>query len=55
MTIAEGGGRRALGKKFQDVFIPSLKANYVLWPAVQFMNFRFVPLSLQIVCYAHGY
>lgn len=50
MTIAEGGGKRALGKKFQDVFVPSLKANYVLWPAVQFTNFRYVPLALQLVC-----
>lgn len=49
MTIAEGGGRRALAKKFQDVYIPSLKANYILWPAVQIINFRLMPLQFQIV------
>lgn len=49
MTVAEGGGKRALGKKFQDVYIPSLKANYVLWPAVQIVNFRFMPLQFQLV------
>ena len=48
MTIAEGGGKRALAKKFQDVYIPSLKANYVLWPAVQIVNFRFMPLQFQL-------
>jgi len=49
MTIAEGGGKRAITRKFQDVYIPALKANYVLWPAVQILNFRVVPLQFQIV------
>lgn len=49
MTIAEGGGRRALTRKFQDVYLPTLKANFVLWPAVQVLNFRVVPIQFQIV------
>jgi hypothetical protein len=49
MTVAEGGGRRAITRKFQDVYIPSLKANYMVWPAVQMLNFRIVPLQFQIV------
>lgn len=48
MTIAEGGGRRALARKFQDVYVPTLKANYILWPAVQMINFRLMPLQFQI-------
>ncbi|KAE8351101.1 hypothetical protein BDV28DRAFT_137838 [Aspergillus coremiiformis] len=48
MTIAEGGGRRALTRKFQDVYLPTLKANFVLWPAVQILNFRVVPIQFQI-------
>lgn len=51
MTVAEGGGKRALTKKFQEVYVPALKANYVLWPAVQIVNFRFIPLQLQIVSF----
>jgi hypothetical protein len=31
------------------VYIPSLKANYMVWPAVQMLNFRIVPLQFQIV------
>jgi len=31
MTVAEGGGRRAITRKMQDVYVPTLKANYVLW------------------------
>ncbi len=49
MTVAEGGGRRALTRKFQDVYLPSLKANYMIWPAVQILNFRVIPLQFQIV------
>ncbi|KAM5444131.1 Protein required for ethanol metabolism [Microsporum ferrugineum] len=48
MTVAEGGGRRALSRKFEDVYLPTLKANFVLWPAVQIMNFRLIPIQFQI-------
>jgi len=48
MTIAEGGGKRAVTKKFQDVYVPALKANYLVWPAVQMLNFRIIPLQFQI-------
>lgn len=51
MTIAEGGGRRALLRKFQDVYLPTLKANFILWPAVQILNFRVVPIQFQIVSF----
>lgn len=36
-------------RKFQDVYIPALKANYVVWPAVQMLNFRVMPIQFQIV------
>ncbi len=48
MTVAEGGGKRAVMKKFQDVYVPALRANYLLWPAVQILNFRVIPIQLQI-------
>lgn len=49
MTVAEGGGKRAVLQKFQDIYIPSLKANYIVWPAVQILNFRVLPIQFQIV------
>lgn len=49
MTIAEGGGKRALTRKFQDVYLPTLKANFILWPAIQVLNFRVIPIQFQIV------
>lgn len=36
-------------RKFQDVYLPTLKANFALWPAVQVLNFRVVPIQFQIV------
>lgn len=48
MTVAEGGGKRQVIKKFQDIYIPTLKANWLIWPAVQLLNFRVVPLRFQI-------
>lgn len=52
MTIAEGGGKRALTQKFRDVYLPTLKANFVLWPAVQILNFRVIPIQFQIVSHS---
>lgn len=51
MTIAEGGGKRALARKFQDVYLPTLKANFILWPAIQVLNFRVIPIQFQIVSF----
>jgi hypothetical protein len=48
MTVAEGGGKQAVMRKFQDVYVPALKANYVVWPLVQMLNFRVMPLQFQI-------
>ncbi|KAF2657521.1 hypothetical protein K491DRAFT_323711 [Lophiostoma macrostomum CBS 122681] len=48
MTVAEGGGKRAVTRKFQEVYVPALKANYMVWPAVQIINFRVMPIQFQI-------
>lgn len=49
MTIAEGGGRRAVSNKLRDMYIPTLKANFIVWPAVQIVNFRLMPVQFQLV------
>lgn len=49
MTVTEGGGVKEIKQKFNNVYLPALKANWVLWPAVQIINFRYVPLQFQIV------
>lgn len=49
MTVAEGGGRRAVAHKLRDMFMPTLKANFMVWPAVQIINFRIMPVQFQLV------
>ena len=49
MTVAEGGGRRAVSSKLRDMYIPTLKANFIVWPAVQIVNFRLMPVQFQLV------
>lgn len=49
MTVAEGGGKRAIGNKLRDMYVPTLKANYAIWPAVQIVNFRLMPVQFQLV------
>ncbi|RKF63830.1 Protein sym1 [Erysiphe neolycopersici] len=48
MTVAEGGDRRAVSIKLRDMFIPTLKANYMIWPLVQMVNFRLMPIRFQL-------
>jgi len=48
MAVAEGGGSKAVRKKFDGVFASALKSGYVLWPAVQIINFWLVPLHFQL-------
>lgn len=48
MTVSEGGGRRAVQTKLRDMYIPTLKANFVVWPAVQLINFRLMPVQFQL-------
>ncbi len=49
MTVTEGGGRRAVQNKLRDMYIPTLKANFMVWPAVQIINFRLMPVQFQLV------
>lgn len=48
MTVAEGGGRRAVYHKLRDMYVPTLKANFMVWPAVQVINFRLMPVQFQL-------
>jgi protein Mpv17 len=49
MTVAEGGGRRAISHKLREMYLPTLKANFMVWPAVQIINFRVMPIQFQLV------
>ena len=49
MTVAEGGGRREVYTKLRDMYVPTMKANFMVWPAVQMINFRLMPVQFQLV------
>lgn len=48
MTVAEGDGKHAVSNKLRDMYIPTLKANYIVWPVVQIVNFRLMPVQFQL-------
>jgi len=48
MTLAEGQRPKAIKSKLGQVYIPTMKANYIVWPFVQIINFRVMPLQFQL-------
>ncbi|KAK9452987.1 hypothetical protein V1511DRAFT_463408 [Dipodascopsis uninucleata] len=48
MTFVEGGGRKLLVRKLGSLYVPTLKSNFMVWPAAQIINFRLVPLHFQL-------
>ncbi|KAI7901204.1 uncharacterized protein BX663DRAFT_515249 [Cokeromyces recurvatus] len=48
MGLAETGKWEGVQEKFRDAFAPALIANYKIWPAVQFINFKWMPLQYRL-------
>lgn len=48
MGIAETGRWEGVKEKFKDAYVPALIANYKVWPAVQYINFKFMPLQYRL-------
>ncbi|KAG5437352.1 hypothetical protein PCANB_000782 [Pneumocystis canis] len=48
MSLTEELSKKRLKKKFKEDYISILKANYCIWPAIQFINFKYIPLKYQI-------
>ncbi|KAI9475651.1 MAG: hypothetical protein EXX96DRAFT_574080 [Benjaminiella poitrasii] len=48
MGLAETGKWEGVQEKFRDAFGPALLANYKIWPAVQFINFKWMPLQYRL-------
>ncbi|KAK9319737.1 hypothetical protein V1517DRAFT_265704 [Lipomyces orientalis] len=48
ISFVEGGSMKAVKHKLSTLLIPTLKSNYMVWPAAQIINFRLIPLHLQL-------
>lgn len=46
MAVLEGGSP---ADKLSKSYVPALTANYYIWPLVQAVNFRFVPLQYRVL------
>jgi hypothetical protein len=48
-SLANGGSRQDVEAAFRTRYWDVLCANWMVWPALQLVNFKFVPLQLQIL------
>ena len=48
MGLMEGHSSGAIKQKYIDLYPPAIKANWTVWPAIQFINFRFMPLPYRV-------
>ncbi|KAJ6627149.1 hypothetical protein B0H10DRAFT_1995678 [Mycena sp. CBHHK59/15] len=48
MGVMEGRNRKQIGQKYSDLFMPTLITNWEVWPIVQFVNFRYMPLAYRV-------
>ncbi|KAI5819754.1 integral membrane protein [Pyronema omphalodes] len=48
MSLTEGNTWSKMKEKLDKVYWTSLKGNYIVWPAVQVVNFWVMPLALQL-------
>lgn len=48
MGFIESRSWEGVREKFRDAYTPALIANYKVWPIVQFINFKFMPLPYRL-------
>lgn len=46
MALMEGGSPR---EKLSTTYLGALQSNWMIWPAVQVVNFKFVPLQHRVL------
>jgi len=48
MGFMEGKNTQEVKEKFQDMYLPAILANWKVWPLVQAINFRLMPLQYRV-------
>lgn len=49
VTLAETGDMAQLALRLRERYLPTLLSLWCVWPAVQFVNFKFVPLPKRVL------
>lgn len=49
MTLGEGGTMTDVQRKLRSDFWSTLAAEFAVWPAIQAVNFKFVPVTYQLL------
>eukprot|EP00795_Rhopilema_esculentum_P008467 gene8467-14457_t len=49
VSVLNGKSKDEIIMKFQNEYIDMMKVNYMIWPAVQLLNFYFVPMQHRVV------
>ncbi|CDZ97346.1 Peroxisomal membrane protein MPV17 and related proteins [Phaffia rhodozyma] len=48
MGALEGKSIDEIGNKYKEMFGPAIVANWSVWPAIQLINFRYMPLAYRV-------
>jgi protein Mpv17 len=48
MGMMEARSSRQIRDKFNDLYLTALFANWKVWPAAQFINFRYTPPAYRV-------
>ncbi|KAJ7107651.1 hypothetical protein C8R43DRAFT_905614 [Mycena crocata] len=48
MGVLEGRSRKQIAQKYRDLFMPTMVTNWSIWPLLQVVNFRFMPLAYRV-------
>ncbi|KAJ7169660.1 hypothetical protein C8R46DRAFT_1089559 [Mycena filopes] len=48
MGILEGRSRKQIAQKYSDLFMPAIRTNWTVWPVLQLVNYRFMPLAYRV-------
>lgn len=48
MAVAETRSIQGIKDKLNDAFLTSLASNYTVWPLVQWINFKYIPLPYRL-------
>lgn len=49
VSVLNGKNTKEIKEKFRNDYVDMMKVNYAIWPAVQMLNFYFVPMQHRVI------